>query len=243
MHKDWFTSWFDSPYYHLLYQHRDVEEAADFINNLIEHLNPDKGSRMLDIACGKGRFSVLLAEKGYEVVGIDLSEGNIQYAKAYEHEKLNFHRQDMRKPFKFNYFDYAFNFFTSFGYFDNEKDHLKTLESIYKALKPAGVFVIDFMNVYKAVEDLVPAEKRKVEDTVFNIERKEEGGYLIKKIEFQHNNKKMSFEERVRAFTLKDFEEMLSDSGFEILEVFGDYELNPYEQEKSDRLIIMSQKI
>ena len=243
MHKDWFTSWFDSPYYHLLYKHRDREEAADFVDNLIRHLQPEKGSRMLDIACGQGRFSIQLADKGYEVTGIDLSEGNITKAKVHEKDNLSFHRQDMRKPFRFNYFDYAFNFFTSFGYFDNERDHVKTLDSIYKALKPGGIFVIDFLNIHKVAEELVPAEKRKVDDTVFNIQRMEKEGFLVKKIEFQHNNKKMQFEERVRAFTLEDFRDMLDESGFDILKVFGDYDLNPYEKERSERLILEAQKI
>jgi SAM-dependent methyltransferase len=242
MHKDWFASWFDSPFYHLLYQHRDEEEAQEFVDNLIRHLEPEKGSHMLDIACGKGRFSKQLAEKGFFVTGIDLSEGNITEAKVHENELLSFYRQDMRKPFRFNHFDYAFNFFTSFGYFDNEKDHLRTLESVYKSLKPNGIFVIDFMNAHKAVEELVPVEKRKVGDTVFNIERKQVNGYLVKEIEFSHNNKKMNFRERVRAFTLVDFREMLTRSGFDILEVFGDYDLNPYEKERSNRLIIISKK-
>lgn len=242
MHKDWFASWFDSPFYHLLYQHRDRKEAEGFVDNLIDYLQPVQGSKMLDIACGKGRFSVQLADKGFEVTGIDLSEGNITEAKKDEKENLAFYQKDMRNPFRNDYFDYAFNFFTSFGYFDNEKDHIKTLDSISHALKKDGIFVIDFMNAHRAVEELVPVEQRKVGDTVFNIERKKEGGYLVKEIKFSHNNKKMKFEERVRAFTLDDFRRMLSSTGFEILEVFGDYHLNEYEEKKSSRLIIIAKK-
>ena len=78
---DWFHDWFNSPYYHLLYRHRDEQEAAAFIERLIGHLQPPPGSRMLDVACGKGRHAVQLARHGFEVTGIDLSEESIAFAQ------------------------------------------------------------------------------------------------------------------------------------------------------------------
>ncbi|NBY24868.1 MAG: SAM-dependent methyltransferase, partial [Chitinophagaceae bacterium] len=57
----WFSEWFNSPYYHLLYSHRDEEEAKEFINRLIDHLRPKQESRMLDVGCGRGRHSRQLA--------------------------------------------------------------------------------------------------------------------------------------------------------------------------------------
>ncbi|HSV12241.1 MAG TPA: hypothetical protein VLI68_15795, partial [Hanamia sp.] len=65
----WFKDWFNSPYYYLLYFKRDKKEAVDFINKLIDHLNPPPHSYMLDIACGKGRHSEQLASKGFDVTG------------------------------------------------------------------------------------------------------------------------------------------------------------------------------
>ncbi|HET6992715.1 MAG TPA: methyltransferase domain-containing protein, partial [Bacteroidia bacterium] len=73
----WFESWFDSPYYHLLYGNRDEKEAENFIEVLARFLKAPKGSRALDLACGKGRHSVALYKNGFEVTGIDLSERNI----------------------------------------------------------------------------------------------------------------------------------------------------------------------
>jgi len=242
MNKEWFASWFDSPFYHLLYQNRDDKEAKSFVDHLINYLNPPQSSKMLDIACGKGRFSIYLSEKGYDVAGMDLSPSNIKAARKYEDEGLSFHTHDMREPFRFNYFDYAFNFFTSFGYFDNEEDHLKTLKSIYKGLKPGGIFLIDFINSHKAIDELIEKEQRKVGQTFFNIERKEENGYLYKQISFEHNHKKMQFEERVRAFTKEDFEDMFARCGFYIEEVFGNYQLEAYQPKISDRLIIIGKK-
>ena len=77
----WFKDWFNSPYYYKLYFQRDAAEAALFIDKLIDHLKPATGASMLDVACGKGRHSIQLASKGFEVTGIDLAEDSIMEAK------------------------------------------------------------------------------------------------------------------------------------------------------------------
>ncbi len=74
----WFKDWFNSPYYHQLYFNRDEKEAAAFIDKLINYLQPAPNASMLDVACGKGRHSIHLAEKGFDVTGIDLSEDSIK---------------------------------------------------------------------------------------------------------------------------------------------------------------------
>src|SRR5436853_6516213 len=62
--REWFESWFDSPYYHVLYKERDDLEARSFLDSLIGYLNPAPGSTILDVACGKGRHSLYLNQKG-----------------------------------------------------------------------------------------------------------------------------------------------------------------------------------
>ena len=86
----WYKNWFGSPYYRLLYQNRDEQEAQAFVEKLIALLQPAAGSRMLDIACGEGRHARQLAGHGYDVVGIDISGECIQEAKAWEAPNLTF---------------------------------------------------------------------------------------------------------------------------------------------------------
>ena len=81
--KKWFESWFDTPYYHLLYKHRDDKEAHKFIKNLMQFLKIDKDQNILDLACGKGRHSIFLNKLGYRVTGVDLSSQNILQAQKY----------------------------------------------------------------------------------------------------------------------------------------------------------------
>jgi len=90
--QQWFKDWFNSHYYHLLYQNRDEQEALDFIQKLIAHLNPMPAAKMLDVACGKGRHSKALADYGFDVTGIDLSEESIAEAKEQEADNLHFIR-------------------------------------------------------------------------------------------------------------------------------------------------------
>ena len=128
--KEWYQEWFSSPYYHKLYFDRDHAEAENMIRQLLQHLQPPAGSRMLDVACGKGRHSITMAEGGYDLTGIDISAESIQQAKAHESEKLHFYVHDMRRSFFINYFHYAFNFFTSFGYFDTRREHDDAMRTI-----------------------------------------------------------------------------------------------------------------
>nr|MCU0349019.1 methyltransferase domain-containing protein [Saprospiraceae bacterium] len=115
---DWFKNWFNSPYYHLLYKNRDEQEAKNFIDRLLTELRPLDGATVLDLACGKGRYSRYLASKQYKVTGLDIAEESIRFAQQFENEHLSFFQHDMRLPYRINYFDYIFNFFTSFGYFE-----------------------------------------------------------------------------------------------------------------------------
>ena len=107
----WFRIWFDSPYYHKLYANRDEKEAAGFIDELITELQPVQHARMLDVGCGTGRHCKKLAEKKYDVTGIDLALNSIRQARKYETPSLRFFQHDMRQPFGNNHFDYVFSFF------------------------------------------------------------------------------------------------------------------------------------
>lgn len=239
---DWFENWFDTPYYNLLYKNRDEEEAYAFINRLIDHLEPDSGSKMLDLACGNGRHSKFLAEKGFEVVGVDLAEQQIKKAKTFESDSLRFYRHDMREPFPECGFDYIFNFFTSFGYFSDEEENQSTLKNVAACLKKSGKFLIDFMNVERVIRKLVPEETKHVNGVSFDIKRYYEAPDIIKEIKVKDNSEELTFHERVRAIGKQDFIKYLSSAGLEVKEIFGDYHLNSFDESSSERLIILAEK-
>lgn len=239
---DWFTTWFNSPYYHLLYRHRDSVEAARFIDNLLTFLQPAPHSRILDVACGRGRHSLYLCKKGHVVTGIDLSTANIAAAREVACTNLSFAVHDMRQPFAEQAFDYAFNFFTSFGYFSSDEDNLRAVATMAAAVVPGGKVVIDFLNAGKIIPRLTPSETHTMDGIVFHIEREYADGYIYKHISIRDNGQDYRFTEQVKALTLTDFKRYFQAAGLELVQTFGSYELEPYDEVDSDRLIVIGQR-
>ncbi len=240
---DWYESWFDSSYYKILYQNRDEPEAQAFIEKLISNMQPTANSRMLDIACGEGRHAIQLAEHGYDVTAIDLSQKNIETAKASESENLHFFVHDMRFPFYINYFDFAFNFFTSFGYFIHDRDHLLAAKSFAGSLKKNGLLVIDYLNLDYVLQNMQAHHTVQRGSYTFDIEKKLERNHIVKDIKFTDaNNKPRHYTESVAAFRLNDFIEIFSKASLSLMNTYGDYKLNDYQATNSPRMIMIFKK-
>lgn len=240
----WFKDWFNSPYYHQLYFNRDEKEAAAFIDKLITHLHPPPSAAMLDVACGKGRHSIHLAQKGFDVTGIDLSKDSIKEALQHEANNLHFYLHDMRLPFMINYFDYAFNFFTSFGYFKTRREHDNAIRTIAQSLKPGGTFVLDYLNVHYSEDHLVHQFEKEIEGVNYYITKWFDETHFYKKIQVEDDalNEPLIYTEKVAKFSLGDFTEMFAYQGLQIQEVFGDYNFGNYDVRKSPRLIVVAKK-
>lgn len=237
--KDWFTDWFNTPYYHTLYKHRNDIDAQLFMKNITAFLSLPKTTHILDLPCGKGRHSVFLNSLGYKVTGGDLAENSIKFAQQFENESLQFRVHDMRKPFN-NKYDAVFNLFTSFGYFEDDNEDLLILENIKKGLKENGLFVFDFLNAIKVKKTLVKEEVKKVEDITFYIKREIKDGFILKKISFFADGKNHSYTERVKFLDISKMKDYFNKVGFTITEIFGDYKLNKFDSENSDRLIFVA---
>ncbi len=241
--KEWFGEWFDSPYYHILYKHRDHDEARDFIERVINLLTLKPNHKILDLACGKGRHSIYLNKKGFDVVGCDLSEQNIAHAKKYENERLHFEVHDMREPFASAYFDIVLNLFTSFGYFESKEEHQLAIACIAKALKPGGRFLLDFLNPFTVIHHLKPEEVKVLEGIEFHITKNlSPDDYIVKDIKFEIDQKQYHYQERVKALRRVDFLEYFKQAGLNVEHLYGDYLLNPYQAETSERMIFLVKK-
>lgn len=239
---DWFATWFNTPYYHLLYGNRDTKEAAFFLDNLLNYLNLKKASRCWDLNCGKGRHAVYLHEKGYEVIGTDLSEESIKCARQFESEDLHFYTHDMRNLLYANYFDVVFNLFTSFGYFKNNRDDEKVFQSVYTALKPKGLFVVDFFNAACVVANLKVMEEKKIDGISFLIKKRMDANIIVKEITVEDKTGKHYFKEEVKALTLADFTVLAQKAGLKLKQSFGNYSLQAFNKNTSERLILIFEK-
>lgn len=240
---EWFQTWFDSPYYHALYEHRNEEEAAEFLSNLLNFLQLDKDAKLLDLACGKGRHSLFLNQKGFDVTGVDLSAESIRFALQFANSRLHFEVQDMRTFSMHKHFDCVLNLFTSFGYFDKEEDNHSVLKAICKHLSAGGVFVLDYFNMNQVCKGQTSVIEKNARGYHFKISKRIEGGRVFKDIQVTEGEKTMHFTEQVQLFDASTLYSMLALCGLHPIATFGNYNLQPFQADTSDRLIIISRKV
>lgn len=169
----WFVAAFDERYLKL-YAHRDEDEAEARTPGIMNLLGVVHGKRVLDVACGEGRYSRALARRGVRVTGIDLSKELLLVAR--EKSRLlpgcpQFIRRDMRKLPFVTQFDAAISMFTSFGYFETDAEDLLVLRGVERALVPGGRFLLDFMNESQLRSSLVPEETQQSRGARVHIKR------------------------------------------------------------------------
>jgi len=241
---NWFREWFNSPYYHQLYFEHNEKEARLFIDRLLNYLVPEPGSLMLDVACGRGRHARVLADKGFDVTGIDIAPDSITFAKQFENEYLHFFEHDMRLPFWINYFNYAFNFFTSFGYFKSYRENQNAIRTIAQSLKKGGIVMIDYLNTRYAEDHFIHKSQKEINGVTYLLTKWYDESHFFKRVVIEDENRKepLEYVERVAKYSLGDFNEMFSFHQLQMQDVYGDYDLNPYHVKNSPRLIMIARK-
>ena len=241
---NWFETWFDSPYYHKLYFERNDKEAQVFINNLMQYLKLPQESLLLDVACGKGRHSNYLASQGYKVTGTDLSPNSIQQANAHAVNNAQFYIHDMRLPFKEKVFTGVFNFFTSFGYFDDDADNQKALNAMQTSLIDGGYLVLDFLNQQYVKNHLVPNEEKNIDGTLYQIKKWVDDKYFYKQITITDKtiSSPMLHTEKVARITKEQFLNYFKNANLKIDNIFGNYSLFAFDEITSPRIIIIAKK-
>ena len=237
----WYTTWFGTPYYKLLYGHRDDVEARDWVEAIVARLGSKEGRAVLDIACGRGRHARWFAHAGAKVTGIDLSAESIAEARAGCPGAV-FHVHDMREPFARDAFDLAVCLFTSLGYSADRNDDQRAVDAAATALRPGGRFVLDLMNTERVCRELVHREHLDVEGVAFDIERALEDGAIVKRIRVRDGEDDLRFVERVHAFTPLSVEHMVERAGLRIFDRTDGPPFAPFDPNISERLVIWAER-
>ncbi len=164
--------------------------------------------------------------------------------KKWKRKKLHFYLHDLRLPAWINYFDYAFNLSTSFGYYKTRREHDDAIRTIAGSLKPGGVFILDYLNIRFTEERLLHDEIKTIGQTTFDIHRWDDETHFYKKIKITDPSleKPVEYTEKIAKFSLGDFTEMFSYHSLQIEQVFGDYHFAGYDVKKTPRLIIIAHK-
>ncbi|SHF59445.1 Methyltransferase domain-containing protein [Fodinibius roseus] len=242
---DWFEEWFDSPLYEKLYANRDEEEAAQLIELLEETLSLQQCSKILDLGCGRGRHSINLSKKGYQVTGIDLSKQAIatarEKARAEGIDNIRFKVRDMRDPLP-ETFDAVVNLFTTFGYFKSDTENASVFDSVRQMLVPGGIFVLDYLNATRVRTAIRSSEEGSFHGIHYTIRRYIKDNAVFKEIEFSGDriDGSKNYAERVKLYTRSWFEREMGKRNLTIDHTYGDYQGSDFDPESSDRLLIIS---
>ena len=243
----WFETWFNTPYYHILYKDRNFEEAENFITLLINDLKIPEHSKIIDLACGKGRHAVFLNRMGFEVLGLDLSEESISQNKIFENDTLKFKVHDMREAIypeiSTQKVDAVCNLFTSFGYFESDVEDKKIFRSVADALVDNGFFILDFLNEQLVKNTLVSEALITKGNIDFHISKRIEDQHVIKDINFKDQGETFHFFEKVKLHTLEEIGSYAEEFGFERVKIYGDYHLGAFDRDTSPRCINVFRKL
>ncbi|WP_202078626.1 class I SAM-dependent methyltransferase [Caldalkalibacillus salinus] len=239
MSEPWYIESFREDYLKI-YAHRTDEAARLEVEQIISLLNMKTGTNVLDLCCGNGRHSRALAQKGFKVTGLDLSEVLLQDAreKSKDTDVTYIHGDVRHLPFTQS-FDYVLNLFTSFGYFEEMEENKKVFDSIKQSLKPEGQYLIDFLNPEYVKANLVPESFRKVGDIQVTENRRIEKQKVIKDITVQDGSNLRYYQEQVNLFHLDDMCDMLSSCHLEVTDIYGQLDREPYNEVHSPRMIIV----
>lgn len=257
--KEWWEDIFDDRY---LATYVDIATPAATdreVSFIIEKLKPKKDGYILDLACGYGRHSIALAERGYKVTGVDYSSDFITQAKEEAKKRkleIEFLQDDMRKITFNNRFDIVLSLFTSFGYFTKEEDHKMVLKNISQSLKRNGIFLLDLTNAPPLLNDAILNCEEKA-DSIYEFSRtaKLSNGLEVAtqhrldakrmrwhmRRSWQENSEKKSYNTSVRLFTLPDITSLMEENSLFIEQTWGDFNGAPYTMD-SKRMIISAKK-
>ena len=234
---DWFEHWFGDEYLRL-YPHRDESDAAEAIDLVAAHMEGRPVHSVLDLACGAGRHSRLLCDRWW-TVGLDLSPALLRVARR-ESPDAPYVRADMRElPFASESFDLAVNLFTSFGYFDDDREHAQVLKCVGRVTRRGGTFVLDFLNPEEVRRNLVARDERVVGGAIVEQFRRisTDRKYVEKTIRVRGKE----YLERVRLLSAFELEGMLAAAGFDVVDRAGDYTGAAWTEE-SPRTILFSRR-
>jgi SAM-dependent methyltransferase len=233
----WYKKWFGEEYLEL-YSYRDESEAEAHIDFVERHLGGPRPRAVLDLASGAGRHTAVLRCRGYRTLGVDLSLTLLARMQALGLPRVS---GDMRRlPFAAGSFDWVLNFFTSFGYFEQERENFLVLEEIARVLDVGGRFLIDLMNPEVVLSGLNPRESQVLDGREMEIERwyDEASQRINKRIVVNASGEPpRTFFESVRLYRPEEVTIGLRWAGLEVISLFGNFQGDPYERD-SERLIL-----
>lgn len=244
--ENWYKKFFSKYYLRFFGRKKTLLETKKEVEFICRILNLTKKVKILDLACGFGRHAVKLAKRGFSVTCLDFNKQFLNLAKKLaKQNKVSLRTvwSDMRNiPYK-NEFDAVINMFSSFGYFEKEKENLKVLKAVSAALKPNGLFLLDLPNKKWILTNVNKKIRRKINNTYLFEKRsfdKKKNIYLNKITLIMSNKKVECMATLLHLYEPVEIKKKLKDLGFSILKIYGDYDGKKFISRISPRMIVLA---
>jgi SAM-dependent methyltransferase len=231
----------------VLFDQQRIEAAPAQVDAIISLLQIKENELILDLCCGVGRHSLEFARRGFNVVGVDRTKAYLDKARSQMQKEglsVEFVLEDMRRFKRPESFNIVISMFTSFGYFEDQRDQIRVLDNIYASLKPRGRVLIDV----KGKECLARVFRRRdwyrhELGLVLEEREVEKDWSWIKStwILIRDNEAPVQWNLSHWIYSAVELKSMLSQAGFEELQAFGSLSQEAYD-DTSKRLIVVGKK-
>jgi ubiquinone/menaquinone biosynthesis C-methylase UbiE len=241
---EWWESYFDDRYLSEYSPLFSLESDRREVARLVDLLSLPLGAKVLDIPCGQGRHSHLLAEAGFEVTGLDYS--NYLLKRARERgtgSRLRYVKGDMRRlPARWTgRFDAVVNLFTSFGFFQDPADDLRTISEFARVLRPGGILIWHGASRDGIMSGFLDRDWWRASDgTMVAHERTFDplSGVLTIRVDWSDQTSSGERDHRIRLYTASYLTELLADVGLVTTEAYDSWSEEPLTRASSEMLLV-----
>ncbi|MET0634448.1 MAG: class I SAM-dependent methyltransferase [Chitinophagaceae bacterium] len=244
MARNQWLHWMHSPFYLKFIQAQSPYPSGILYDKILRQLSISYDSRLLMAGCGDGIKALELAGAGYDITGTDYSAELINIAKKSETANLRFFQHDLRLPFWSNYFNVAFITGRSFGTYDTKREHDNLIRTIAGSLLPDGYLILEYINTPYLEQHPLADEVQEIDSTVYDIRQGQDKTHFHSTITVTDPSlpSPEEYVHRKEKFTIAELTGMLGLRGLQVLESFGNDELDKYDPLRSHKLVLLARK-
>jgi SAM-dependent methyltransferase len=244
-------NWFESEalwarFFPFMFAEAQFTAAIENVPKIIA-LSGVTGGRVLDLACGPGRYAVPFAQAGFRVTGVDRTRFLLDKARERATQagaNIEWVEEDMREFVRPAAFDLALNVYTSFGYFDDAAENHRVLENILASLKPGGTFVFEHIGKEILASKFQPTQADTLPDGSVMIQRRrviDDWSRIDVEWILLEGGRASSYRLRHWLYSAREIRDLLAGVGFIDISLYGSLDGAPYGPQ-AQRLIAVARK-
>jgi SAM-dependent methyltransferase len=245
----WYKTFFGEDYLRIYEPLLTPERTQRDVNGIVNLLALPQGSSILDLCCGHGRHAIPLAQRGYKVTGLDLSQvflGEAEKEALAKGVHVDWLHGDMRNiPFE-NAFDTVINIFTAFGYLENQDEDQQVLKQVCKALKPNGLFLLEIIHREGLIRHFSPHMIEHYPEGLIVLEERDfdllTSRTNVKITMIYPHGERKEYGHAARVYSLTELAQMMTMAGLQVKSYFGAWDGSKLTID-SFRLILLAQKV